>query len=61
MASFQAKIRWKRPRKRENKNYRSVPFLPDAKQKNSKKIAKKFKKLKSTTTAHFKPKLVGKG
>ena len=31
MASFQAKIGWKRPRKRENKNYRSVPFLPDAK------------------------------
>ena len=30
MASFQAKIGWKRPRKRKNKNYRSVPFLPDA-------------------------------
>ena len=29
MASFQAKIGWKRPRKRENKNYRSVPFLHD--------------------------------
>ena len=29
MASFQAKIGWKMPRKRENKNYRSVPFLPD--------------------------------
>ena len=29
MASFQAKIVWKRPRKRENKNYRFVPFLPD--------------------------------
>ena len=27
MASFQAKIDWKRPRKRKNKNYRSVPFL----------------------------------
>ena len=26
MASFQAKIGWKRMRKRENKNYRSVPF-----------------------------------
>ena len=24
MASFQAKIDWGRPRKRENKNYRSV-------------------------------------
>ena len=30
MASFQAKTAWKRPRKRENKNYRLVPFLPDA-------------------------------
>ena len=26
MASFQAKTGWKRPRRRENKNYRSVPF-----------------------------------
>ena len=30
MASFQAKIDWKRWRKGKNKNYRSVPFLPDA-------------------------------
>ena len=30
MASFQAKIGWERLRKRENKNYRSVLFLPDA-------------------------------
>ena len=29
MASFQAKIAWKRPRKGENKNYRFVLFLPD--------------------------------
>ena len=29
MASFQAKIGWKRLRMRENKNYRSVSFLPD--------------------------------
>ena len=26
MASFQAKIGWQRQKKRENKNYRSVPF-----------------------------------
>ena len=26
MASFQAKISWKRPKKRENKNYRFVSF-----------------------------------
>ena len=41
MASFQSKIGWKRPRKIENRNYRSVQFLPGAKQqikKNSKKI-----------------------
>ena len=43
MASFQAKIVWKRPRKSENKNYRFVPFLPDAEQKMPKKI-KKIKK-----------------
>ena len=33
MASFQAKTGWKRPRMRENKNDRSVSFLPDAKLK----------------------------
>ena len=41
MASFQAKIGWKRMRKRENKNSRYAPLLLDAKQKilkNSKKI-----------------------
>ena len=30
MVSFQAKIVWNRPRKRKNKNYHFVPFLPDA-------------------------------
>ena len=30
MASFQAKIFWKRPKKRETKNYWFVPLLPDA-------------------------------
>ena len=30
MASLQAKIGWKTPRKRKNKNYRSVPFLHNA-------------------------------
>ena len=29
MASFQAKIGWKRLKKKENKNYRFVSFLPD--------------------------------
>ena len=44
MALFQTKIVWKMARKRENKNYRFVPFLPDALQKIPKKISKKFKK-----------------
>ena len=42
MASFQAKIGWKMPRKRKNKNYRSVPtqrVIGNSK-KNSKKIIK---------------------
>ena len=30
MASFQAKLGWKRMRKRENKNYHYVSFLPEA-------------------------------
>ena len=30
MASFQAKIGWKRQRMSENKNYASVPFLPES-------------------------------
>ena len=37
MPSFQAKIGLKKPRKRKNKNYRSVPFLPDDKYKYPKK------------------------
>ena len=44
MASFQANIVWKRPRKRENKNYCFVPILSGAEQKMPKKKAKKFKK-----------------
>ena len=30
MTSFKAKTGWKRLKKRENKNYRFVSFLPDA-------------------------------
>ena len=45
MASFQAKIGWKRGRKRENKNCISVPFLPVGKSKIPKK-EKKNKKIK---------------
>ena len=50
MDSFQAKIGWKRMRKSENKNYRSVPFLPDAQQKIP-------KKLKNTITDSFQAKI----
>ena len=60
MASFQAKIVWKRPRKRENKNYRFVPLLPDALQKIPKKKAKKLKKLKNTIMVSFQAKIVWK-
>ena len=57
MASFQAKRGWKRPRKKENRNYRSIPFLPDAKQKIPKKQQKKFKKLKNIIMASFQAKI----
>ena len=57
MASFQAKISWKRMRQRENKNYHYVSFLPDALLKIPKKIAKKFKKFKTTTMASFQEKI----
>ena len=43
MDSFQAKIDWKRMRQRENKSYRSVPFLPDTKQKIPKQQQKNSK------------------
>ena len=43
MASFQSKIGWKRLRKRENKNYPSVPFLPQTRQKILKKWQKNSK------------------
>ena len=46
MASFQTKIVWKMPRKRENKNYHFVPFLPNALQKIPKKQEKNYKKKK---------------
>ena len=43
MPLFQAKIGCKMPEKREYKNYRSVSFQPDAKQKIKKKFTKNFK------------------
>ena len=43
MALFQAKIVWKRPRKRENKNYNFISSLPDTEFKNPKKLQKNYK------------------
>ena len=46
MVSFQYKIGWERPRKKENKSYRSVSFLSGTKQKIKKKNSKKIQKIK---------------
>ena len=57
MAFFQAKPGWERPRKSENKNYRSYHFLPIPKQRiQKKKKAKKFKKLQNAIMAFFQAK-----
>ena len=53
MASFKARIGWKKPRKKENKYCRSVSFLPNAQQKIPKKQQKNSKKLKNTIMAQF--------
>ena len=53
MNSFQAKIDWKRMGKREKKKL-SFRFVPTRSViENSKKIAKKFKKLKNNIIAPF--------
>ena len=62
MAAFQAKTDWKTLKKRENKNYRFVSFLPGAEQKMPKKKGKKIKKIKKIPLwHHFKPKQIGTG
>ena len=53
MASFQSEIGWKMPRKREYKKYRTILFLPVAKQK----IPKKLKILKNAIMASFQAKI----
>ena len=50
MASFQARKVWKRPRKRENKNYCFITFLPNALQKI---LKKQQKNKKNTIMAEF--------
>ena len=54
MASFKARIGWKKLRKRENKNYRFVMFLPDTVQKIPKK---QQKNKKNTIMASFQAKI----
>ena len=57
MNSFQAKIGWKRRRKRENKklSFRFVPIRCVI--ENSKRISEKFKELKNTIINSFQAKL----
>ena len=57
MASFQVKIGWEKPRKRENKKNCSVEFLHDPIQRIPKKQEKKFKKLKNTIMTSFRAKI----
>ena len=58
MAPFQAKIGWKTQRKRETKNFHSIPFrfYPTRNRKFQKK-SKKFKKLNNTIMASFQAKI----
>ena len=62
MASFQSKIGWRRPRKRDNENYCSDQFLPTRSTvENSKKIATKFVKVINTHMASIEAKISLKG
>ena len=58
MESFEGKIVYTRPRKRENKDYRFVPFLSDTLQKILKKQKKNSKNKKILLWLHFKRKSV---
>ena len=60
MASFHGNIGWKGQRKRENKNYRYVSFLPDGQEKIPKKEQKNSKYRKIPLRLHSKEKQVGK-
>ena len=55
MNSFQAKIRWKRMRNMENKNYRFVSFR--SYQTRRRKFQKNFKKLKNPIVDSFQAKI----
>ena len=51
MDSFQAKIGWKMMRKRENKNYRSVPFR--SYRMHNGKFQRNRKKIKNIKKNHY--------
>ena len=54
MASFEAKIGCQRPQKRENKNYRSVPFCSNPTHKRKPhKNRKKIQKIKKYSYGFF--------
>ena len=57
MALFQDKIGRKSPGTKEKRNYRSIPFLPDAKQKSLKKQQKNSKNLKIALWLHYQAKI----
>ena len=60
MASFNARIGWKIPRKRDNKSCCSVSFSTRSGIENAEKKEKKLKKLKNTIMASFQTKIVWK-
>ena len=58
MVTFQAKIGWKRSRKRKNKNYRFVSFLPNEQQKiPNKQQQRNSKNQKNTNFTSFEAKI----
>ena len=59
MALFQAKISWKTLRKRENKNYCFVSFLPDTYRKFQRNSKKSQKIIVKPIWRHLQPKQVG--
>ena len=63
MASFQAKIGWKRTRKSENKNCLSVPFrsYPTRNKKFQRNSKKSQKIIVKPIWRHFQPKQIGQG
>ena len=60
MASFQTKTSWRRPRKRENRNFVTINSYSTHSielEKKKKKKAKQFKKLKNTIIYSFQVKI----